>query len=394
MKTYIHDITMFVPLLKGAISNVEQYVGRALLAPEGVVVYKNPQVQPYVDYLNSFNLGPKKVWEVEQNGPTLFHSVDKSQQKEEILELSDMIIPFVSWGETNKFKDKWGLDDSQWGTQPEKVHRELENKVNLRSDFPDRWFVDYEVCDSLKEIQKSAEEMLQKYSAVIVRHPKMASGIGSKLIADNEELYTGEFEKFVQSYSDKKMLVEEFVKQGEEYSVTWNIDSDKKPQLLYWSKQYIKNRIHQGNVVADAEDVFEDEQNQTVKEISEATEKIVENYLYPGRIGFDLIIRPDNSWKILESNCRYGGSSYPNFIREQVSSDRCVLMHNIKPDLSDFQDVHKELEKLGIDYESSSQAGCFVANPFCLPDKCAVVIVSESVDEGENMLKKVLRHFE
>lgn len=387
MRTHIHDIEMFVPLLKGAITRVEDYTGRALLAPGGVVVYENPQVKPYVEYLNDMNLGPEKVWEVEKKGETLFHSLDQSPKKEEVLEQSDMIVPFVSWDKTNQFKKEWNLDDNEWGVQPERVHHDLENKINIRSKFPSEWFVDYEVCEILESIQQNAEKFLEKYGGVIVRHPKMASGIGSRLITEKEFLYSDEFKEFVDSHSDKNMLVEEFVDTEDEYSIIWEVDEDGQIDLLCWTKQYIKNRQHQGNLITDPEKILD---SSLVEDIEESTFEIVDKYRYPGRVGFDLILENSGDWKILESNCRYGGSSYPNFIREQVGDDRCVIMHNLHPELESFQEVHEVFEQLEVDYDSDSRTGAFVANPFCLPDKCAAIIVGETIEQAEGILDKIL----
>jgi len=390
MKTHIHCLSLFVTFLEGYISGVEDYVARALLAPGGAVVYNDYEVQEYVDYLRGMEIGPKKVWAVEPAGDTLFHSLDNSDQLEEVLSESEVIVPFVSWDYTNQFKDKWGLDDSQWKTQPPEVHRKLENKAYLREICQKDWFTEYEVCHD-KELVEVGEEMIHNYEKVLVRHPKKASGVGTKYVDDKNFFHSGELDQFLEEFSDESpFLVEEFFDEGEEFSIIWDVDEKRNLKSPFWTRQYIDNCVHQGNLVAAAEQVFPWQAEDTIEEIEEATKSIVEQFPYVGRVGFDLKVTPAGEWKILECNCRYGGSSYPNFTREQVGKDRCVLMHNIHPGLDNFKQVHTRFEDNNLDYSPKDRTGVFVANPFCLPEKCAAMIVAKSPKSAEAKLDQVL----
>lgn len=390
MKTHIHDLSLFVTFLEGYISGVEDYVARALLSPEGAVVFDDYDVGDYVEYLRSMNVGPKKVWTVESTGDTLFHALGQSDQLNEILEESDVVVPFVSWEYTNKFKDKWGLKDDQWKTQPPEIHQKLENKTHLREIGKEEWFTDYITCRD-KKLVEIGQEMLKEYENILVRHPKKASGVGAKQIKDPEYFQTQDFDQFVYEHSDDNhFLVEEFFDKGQEFSIIWDVDAEGEPELQFWTRQYIHDCVHQGNLVADVEGVFPWEATETIREIKEATRSIIEEYPYFGRIGFDLKVSPSGEWNILECNCRYGGSTYPGFTREQVGDDRCVLMHNIHPEMDNFKQVHQAFADSGVDYSKEDRKGAFVGNPFCLPDKCAAMIVAESPNEAEQFLSTIL----
>ncbi|MFB6182277.1 MAG: hypothetical protein ABEJ24_05280 [Candidatus Magasanikbacteria bacterium] len=389
MKTHIHCLELFTKFLEGYISGVEDYTARALLSPEGVVVYEKPNLDNYVSYLKSMNLGPKKVWSVPADGETLFHSLDKSNKLDEVINESDTIVPFVSWENTNQFKEKWGFEDHQWKTQPPEVHMKLENKAHLRDLGKEEWFTEYSVCED-KELAKAGKSMAQKYDDILVRHPKKASGVGAQRVEDKSYFNSKEFDQFLEDFADgNPFLVEEFYDKGQEFSVTWDIKKDGEPELQYWTRQYIDNCIHQGNLISEPQEVFPWDATETINDIKQATRSIVEQFPHYGRIGFDLKVSSSGDWKILECNCRYNGSSYPNFINQQVDSDRCVLMHNIHPDLETFQEVHQIFEQENLDYDPENQKGAFVANPFCLPEKCASVIVAEDPQEAELMLEQV-----
>lgn len=394
MKTHVHDVTFFVPLLKDTIDQIENYPGRALLTSEAAVVYKDPDVEPYVQYLRDMNFGPKKVWQVENKGKTLFHAIDQSPKKQEILQRSDAIIPFSSWGETNQFKYNWSLSDKQWQCQPESVHKKLENKIRFREILPDNLFADYEIAYTFSDLQQKGEEMLAKHQALVVRSPKRASGVGSKIIGDKKSFYTQECEDFFYEYGDKGLLIEEFIDEGKEFSIIWDVSTDREVNFLCWTSQFIKDRVHQGNLVGEKEQVFPWKSDKLTDEIKQTTKEIVDKYNYPGRIGFDIVADQEGNWKIFECNCRFGGSSYPNFIREQTKKDRCVVMHNIKPDLPSFREVHQVFEKLDLAYNEEEETGALVANPLCLPEKCAVVIVDKNPQQAENKLNRVLDYFE
>lgn len=393
MRTHVHDVGYFIPLLGGVIKKVKGYTSRALLAPEAAVVYADENVEPYLNYLNQLGFGPDQMWQVKSRGETLFESIDKSPKKEEILEESDVIIPYSSWHKINKFKEKWGLELSQWGAQPEEIHIALENKIKLRSQFPSELFVDYQVGSNLSEIRQISRDMIDQYGSIVVRHPKMASGVGSKLITEKNQLETEEFTQFVKSHCIKDMLVEQFLNRGKEFSITWEVDRNKEVNLLYWSLQYIENRTHKGNMIEEPEVIFPWEAKDQIKDIQATTYDIVDQYRCPGRVGFDLIAEPDGTWNILECNCRYGGSAYPEFVRRQLDSNRSVIMYHIHPKEDSFQEVHNVFEELGIAYDPDHEKGAFVANPSCLPKKCSAILVEENPQQAEEKLSKIKTYF-
>ena len=388
---------LYVRLLQGGVDELKNYSGRALLAPSdyGVVVYDTSTARKYARYLRELGLGPGKVWFVEENGQTLFHSLNRDQELlQKVLEVADSIAPFVSWKETNKFREEWGIN-GRWFGQSRKVHEFLENKAQLRRSFPDEWFSGYEIfpAEHIERIQEYGVRLMDRHGRILVRHPKKASGVGLRFLESPEELNSSEFIDFLQGFSGEELLVEAFFAGAEEYSVTWERTLDGELRLLYWSGQFIEGGMHQGNLIASPEGLFSESAKRTIEEIGAATRAIVSEHDSPGRYGFDLMVRPNGEWVVIECNCRFGGSAYPAFVRDQVGPDRCVIMHNIHPGASSFEEVHAGFEELGLGYDPSRREGVLVGNPFALPKKCAAVIVARNTEGAERMLERIQNKF-
>lgn len=394
MRVLIHSMMMYVRILEGEVEELKHYPGRALLAPRdaGVVVYDTKKARRYARYLQNLHLGPEKIWFVQREGKTLFHALDRNPEVlEEVLEISDSVAPFVSWKETDRFREKWGLDRDEWYVQDREDHESLENKAQLRRRFPDEWFSEYKIfpADNISGIQEYGFRLMKKYGKILVRHPKKASGIGLRFLEDPKELESSEFIEFLQGFSGEELLVEQFFTGAEEYSITWERRLDGELRLLYWSGQFIVGGVHQGNLVASSEVLLPEKAREAIEEVEAATREIVIQHNSPGRYGFDLLIRSDGTWIVMESNCRYGGSAYPAFVRQNVGEDRCVIMHNVQPDEESFEEVHERFEELGLGYDPSVREGALVGNPFALPEKCAAVIVAHNPREAKAMLGRV-----
>ncbi|MFB6226248.1 MAG: hypothetical protein ABEJ02_02765 [Candidatus Paceibacteria bacterium] len=394
MRVLIHSMMMYVHLLQGEVDELKNYSGRALLAPRsyGAVVYDTETARRYARYLRNLELGPEKVWFVEQKGKTLFHALNQSGTLQKVLKAADSIAPFVSWEKTNQFREEWGLDHGRWYGQDREDHVSLENKAQLRRRFPDSWFSEYEIfpAGDISGIQEYGFRLMAKYGKILVRHPKKASGVGLRFLEDSEELHSSKLIEFLQGFAGEELLVEQFFSGAEEYSITWERGLGGEPRQLYWSGQFIKSGVHQGNLIASPETLLPEEAQGAIEEIEAATREIVSNHDSPGRYGFDLLIRPNGEWVVIECNCRYGGSAYPAFVRENVGEDRCVIMHNVYPETAEsFEEVHEAFEELGLDYDPSSREGALVGNPFALPAKCAAVIVANKPDEVKGMLKRI-----
>lgn len=394
MRVLVHSLMLYVRLLQGEVDELKSYSGRSLLAPKshGVVVYDTDTARKYTKYLRGLELGPGKVWFVEEAGQSLFHALDQedSQTLQEVLEVADSIAPFVSWEETNKFQKEWAVN-GRWFCQNRECHETLENKAQLRRRFPDKWFSEYQIfpAEDISGIQKFGFQLMSKYGKILVRHPKKASGVGLRFLESPWDLTSSWFTKFLQGFVGEELLVEAFFDGAEEFSVTWERDLDGELRLLYWSGQFIKGGVHQGNLITSPENLLPEGAQGTIREIEAATQAIVSKHDSPGRYGFDLMVRPDGEWILVESNCRFGGSAYPAFVRDQVGEDRCVIMHNIHPEAESFEEVHAGFEELGLGYNPSSREGALVGNPFALPAKCAAVIVARTPEEAERMLEHI-----
>lgn len=403
MRVLIHSLALMVKLVTrgGEFGGEEvvRFADRALLAPPtvGVVVYDTDQSRRYLQYLRSLGLGPKKVWFVEKGGLSLFHALDReSATLQEVLEAADSIAPFVSWQETNKFREEWGLDRGQWYCQDREDHLSLENKAEFRRNNPDEWFSEYGIfpAEDIKRIQEYGFRLMVKYGKILVRHPKKASGVGLRFLENPWELVSPGFVEFLQGFAGEELLVEQFFSGAEEYSITWERGLGGEVRQLYWSGQFIKDGVHQGNLIASSEILLPEEAQGAIEEIEAATREIVSKHESPGRYGFDLLIRPSGEWVIIESNCRFGGSAYPAFVRERLGEDRVVALHKLHdPGVESFEGVHEILEENDLAYDSQAEKGVFVSPPIHLPDLCEIIVVGEDDEGVEKQLEEALELF-
>lgn len=288
----------------------------------------------------------------------------------------------------------------------------MERRCGQRGADPDSLNINFVSAtaqqDLLQKIWEARVEKLIEDSvdySVIVKATNLASGEALRFCKNVDQIRN--FIKECRNDNpDIQFIIEEDlrVQKEAEMSAQFLVTPDGKPIFLHATENIVKRNhrgepvVHWGNTIAGnpKDPINKALTRKTVKELKE----IVEYYAqlgYRGYIGFDLLLLRSGKIKVLETNARITGATYPLLILEQLarqrkSRDFVVLATNmIAPDHRDLHTFTQLQERLGeLIYTTERGEGIIPALVSPLPQKFGAVVVARDHERAGKILERAL----
>ncbi len=307
--------------------------------------------------------------------------------------------------------DTDALDVSNESSPNSKIYfRKSLDEFEERSVFNESFNLNWTSADSLLGAFKEGyvPEFLLYKKQVFVKESNLASGAGvhNFRLGSNEDLE--EFKNFIfkleqENKNLSQIIVEEGAELGEdsfEGSAQFFVDFDGQVSFLGLTKQIIKDKEHQGNIISYDRDFFESNiSDEQIRVFGDFVKYLSDKSGYRGYMSLDFIVDKNGVPKLLEANARITGAtaSLALCAALQITNPKSkVYLASINTVELDperklsFDELLVVLKKEGLLFDFEKGRG-LVPSLIALPEKIGFIAIDMSDEENkEESVKKLL----